>query len=54
MNISQYGYNIREKNPFEGPSPYNKFYKDRSMTIKKKIKNIDSNDIDQIPFKLED
>ena len=43
LEISQYNSNERkEKNPFDGPSPYDKFYKERSATIKKKINNMNS------------
>ena len=41
LEISQFNTNERkEKNPFDGPSPYDKFYKERSIKIKKKINNM--------------
>ena len=40
LEISQYKYVIKEKNPFDGPSPYNKFYKTRKNIIKRKINDM--------------
>lgn len=37
LEISKYESVHREKNPFEGPSPFDKFYKIRKSKIKKKI-----------------
>ena len=37
LEISKYDSGPREKNPFEGPSPFNKFYKERKTKIKQKI-----------------
>ena len=37
LKITKYTNDHREKNPFEGPSPYTKFYKERKVKIKKKI-----------------
>ena len=47
LEISKYENVHREKNPFEGPSPFDKFYKVRKTKIKKKIismANEESND----------
>ena len=46
LEISKYNNEHREKNPFEGPSPYCKFYKDRRIKIKNKIQNMASVEID--------
>ena len=37
LEITNYDTGRREKNPFEGPSPFNQFYKERKKKIKKKI-----------------
>ena len=37
LEISKYGYGKREQNPFEGPSPYIEFYKERKIKIRNKI-----------------
>ena len=37
LEITKYTNKNNEKNPFEGPSPYCKFYKDRKIKIKQKI-----------------
>ena len=37
LEITKYVNKNNEKNPFEGPSPYSKFYKDRKIKIKQKI-----------------
>ena len=37
LDISKYGNMIRDKNPFEGPSSFEKFYRVRKTEIKKKI-----------------
>ena len=42
LEISHYNNEKREKNPFDGPSPYDKFYKERSLKIKNKIINMNS------------
>jgi len=47
LEISQYNNERKEKNPFDGPSPYNKFYRERSIKIKKKINNMTSGDSEQ-------
>ena len=46
LEISKYGNEAREKNPFEGPSPYMKFYQERKDKIKKQINNLESDDAD--------
>ena len=46
LEISKYNNEHREKNPFEGPSPYTKFYKDRKIKIKQKIINMASGEIE--------
>ena len=40
LDISKYANNRRQKNPFDGPSTFTKFYKDRKAKIKKKIINM--------------
>ena len=40
LEITKYNNENREKNPFEGPSPYSKFYQERRLTIKRKIINM--------------
>ena len=40
LEISKYKDVIKEKNPFDGPSPYNKFYKTRKNIIKRKINDM--------------
>ena len=45
LDISKYITNKREKNPFEGPSPFDKFYRIRKTKIKKKILNMGNEDI---------
>ena len=43
LEISQFNsYERKEKNPFDGPSPYDKFYKERSVKIKEKINNMNA------------
>jgi hypothetical protein len=42
LDISKYANSRRQKNPFDGPSAFTKFYKDRKAKIKKKI--IDMNE----------
>lgn len=42
LEISNYSNEKREKNPFDGPSPYDKFYKERSLKIRNKIINMNS------------
>ena len=37
FDLSKYSHGQREKNPFEGPSPYDKYYRERRIKIKKKI-----------------
>ena len=46
LEISKYNNEHREKNPFEGPSPYCKFYKDRKIKIKQKIHDMASGEIE--------
>ena len=45
LEITNYTNVNREKNPFEGPSPYCKFYKDRKLKIKQKITHMASGDM---------
>jgi hypothetical protein len=40
LDISKYANSRRQKNPFDGPSAFTKFYKDRKAKIKKKIINM--------------
>ena len=57
LEISEYTNAKREKNPFDGLSPYMKFYEERKSIIKKKIDNMTSGDFDQnkiVEFKLEE
>ena len=54
LEISNYGNIQREKNPFEGPSPYIEFYKERKMKIKEKIINFAPESAERTSFKLED
>jgi len=57
LEISEYNNGKREKNPFDGLSPYMKFYEERKSIIKKKIDNMTSGDFDQnkiVEFKLEE
>ena len=37
LEISKYGNGKREQNPFEGPSPYIEFYKERKIKIRNQI-----------------
>ena len=46
LEISKYTNEHREKNPFEGPSPYTKFYKERRIKIQKKLHNMASGEIE--------
>ena len=46
LDISKYNNEHREKNPFEGPSPYCKFYKERKIKIKQKIHDMASGEIE--------
>ena len=45
LEITKYNNEHREKNPFEGPSPYIKFYKERKIKIKNKITNMASGEV---------
>ena len=57
LEISEYNNGKREKNPFDGLSPYMKFYEERKSIIKKKIDNMTFGDFDQnkiVEFKLEE
>ena len=45
LEITKYIYEHREKNPFEGPSPYIKLYKERKIKIKNKITNMASEEV---------
>ena len=45
LEISKYESIHREKNPFEGPSPFNKFYKVRKSKIRKKINTMANEEI---------
>ena len=40
LDISQFNNERKEKNPFEGPSPYIEFYKERRVKIKEKIERL--------------
>jgi hypothetical protein len=54
LDITKYVRERKEKNPFEGPSPYHEFYKERRIKIKKKIIQMASGDIDtNFEIKLE-
>ena len=44
LEISKYENIHREKNPFEGPSPFDKFYKVRRTKIRKKIISLANED----------
>ena len=54
LEISQYNNERKEKNPFEGPSPYTKFYKERKVKIKKKIINMATGEDEKEEIKIED
>jgi hypothetical protein len=55
LDISKYRNDYWGKNPFKGPSPYLKFYKERKIKIKEKIINMASGEIDDnFEIKLED
>ena len=45
LEITNYTNVNRKKNPFEGPSPYSKFYKERKIKIKEKISHMTIGDI---------
>ena len=47
LEISKYGKEKVEKNPFEGPSPYIELYKERRSIIKEKLNNLTSGDLEQ-------
>ena len=47
MDLTKYDNQKREKNPFEGPSPYFELYKERIDKIKQKISSLDSNDLEK-------
>ena len=40
LDISKYQNTAKDKNPFEGPSSFYKFYKVRQTQIKKKINDM--------------
>ena len=46
LEINEYN-NEKEKNPFEGPSPYIEFYKERSIKIKEKINRLSMKQVEQ-------
>ena len=54
LEISNYGNEKREKNPFDGPSPYIDFYKERKIKIKEKINNLVPDSFDKTERKLKD
>jgi len=55
LDITKYAKERKKKNPFEGPSPYTEFYKERRIKIKKKIIQMASGDIDDnIEIKLDE
>lgn len=55
LDITKYARERKEKNPFEGPSPYTEFYKERRIKIKEKIIQMASGEIgDNIEIKLEE
>ena len=45
LDISKYITSKREKNPFEGPSPFDRFYRIRRTKIREKIFNMVNEDI---------
>ena len=47
LEIDENNYDKKEKNPFEGPSPYIEFYKERSIKIKEKINRLSMNQVEQ-------
>ena len=47
LDINKYNNEHREKNPFDGPSPYIKFYKVRKIKIKNKITNMASGEVNE-------
>ena len=55
LDVTKYARERKEKNPFEGPSPYIEFYKERRIKIREKIIHMASGDIDDnIEIKLEE
>ena len=54
LEITKYNNEKREKNPFEGPSPYCKFYQERRIKIKQKINNMASGEIFDDEIKLDE
>ena len=54
LEISEYNNELKEKNPFEGPSPYTKFYKERKVKIKRKIINMGTGEDGNEEIKIED
>ena len=55
LDVTKYASQRKEKNPFEGPSPYTEFYKERRIKIKEKIIHMASGDLDDnIEIKLEE
>ena len=47
LDLTKYDNQKREKNPFEGPSPYFELYKERIDKIRQKISSLDSNDLEK-------
>ena len=55
LDVTKYARERKEKNPFEGPSPYTEFYKERRIKIKEKIIHMASGDLDDnIEIKLDE
>ena len=55
LEINKYTSEHKEKNPFEGPSPYIEFYRERRIKIRQKIINMASAESeDEFEIKLED
>ena len=55
MDVTKYVIELKEKNLFEGPSPFTEFYKERRITIREKMIQITSGDLDDnIEIKLEE
>ena len=47
MEINENNNERKEQNPFEGPSPYIEFYKERSIKIKEKINRLSMSQVEQ-------
>lgn len=47
LDMSKYSNDKREKNPFEGPSPYIELYKERRSQIKQKLELLSNSEFDR-------